>query len=231
MALCGFKEFQLPLVHKNIIKTVQKLQEHSADSAGPEAITLRKGFCTNHQHQLIYVNIALGRERNNPLKVVRMLGKHVKLNAVIGVLRVNFHRILQIVKAKACLDIPGIKVKGLGTEIFALNEFKGIIWGQAQCAGRIQSANVAVYFDGGRATGKQNDRATFLPPRGDLRSHRRDPNWGLGTSSGSPEGLGLNPSEVGSQGKQWGRGCMETARKVEGLAQTPECPVRVHTYT
>lgn len=68
-------------------------------------------------------------------------------------------------------------------------------------------------------------------PRGDLRSDRRDLNWGLGTSSGSPEGLGLDPSEVGSQGKQWGRGCMEIARKVEGLAQTPKCPVCVHTHT
>lgn len=72
---------------------------------------------------------------------------------------------------------------------------------------------------------------TRPPHHGDLRSHRRDPNWGLGTSSGSPEGLGLDPSEVGSQGKQWGRGCMEIARKVEGLAQTPKCPVCVHTHT
>ena len=51
-------------------------------------------------------------------------------------------------------------------------------------------------------------RAGQGPSHGDLRSHRCDPNRGLGTSSGSPEGLGLDPSEVGRQGKQWGSaGC------------------------
>ena len=51
-------------------------------------------------------------------------------------------------------------------------------------------------------------RAGQGPSHGDLRSHRCDPNRGLGTSSGSPEGLGLDPSEVGRQGKQGGSaGC------------------------
>lgn len=81
------------------------------------------------------MNIALRSESDNSLEMLCVFGKHVELCTVVGVLRINGDGVIQIVKAKTCLNIPRVKMKGFSTEIFTVNELQGIILGQAQCAG------------------------------------------------------------------------------------------------
>lgn len=162
MIFRSVKELEFTLVYIDIINTIDQLPQHSSDTAGPESVTLRKGLRTDHEQKLIDVNIILGSEGKNSLKIVMMPGEHVELSAIVGILCFDFDGILEIVKAETGFNIPGVKMEGFGAQVVRMNQFYRIVMRQAEYTGGVKQTDMLVYFQDGISAGEQNDGAAIL---------------------------------------------------------------------